>query len=52
MISTFGIDCVLFWIEDDKKILCQMLGKLYFPDEVDEDKIRTLKLLLNTLQRV
>jgi condensin complex subunit 3 len=28
------------------------LGKLYFPDEVDEDKIRTLKLLLNTLQRV
>lgn len=29
-----------------------MLGKLHFPDEVDKDKIRTLKLLLNTLQRV
>lgn len=38
--------------EDDKKILCQMLGKLYIPDEVDEDKVRTLKLLLTTLQEV
>ncbi|KAF8494799.1 nuclear condensing complex subunit [Gautieria morchelliformis] len=37
--------------KEDKKILCQMLGKLYFPDEADEDKIRTLKLLLTTLQR-
>lgn len=40
------------WTEDDKKILCQMLGKLYFPDEVDENKVRTLKQLLNTLQTV
>ncbi|KAF8524376.1 nuclear condensing complex subunit [Hysterangium stoloniferum] len=37
--------------KDDKKILSQTLGKLYFPDEVDEDKIRTLKLLVNTLQQ-
>ena len=29
-----------------------MLGKLHIPDEVDEDKIRTLKLLVNNLQRV
>ncbi|KAJ6631026.1 nuclear condensing complex subunit [Mycena sp. CBHHK59/15] len=35
--------------KDDKKVLCQMLGKLYIPDEVDDDKILTLKLLMHTL---
>ncbi|KAJ7722735.1 nuclear condensing complex subunit [Mycena maculata] len=35
--------------KDDKKILCQMLGKLHIPDEVDVDNIRTLKLLMHTL---
>ncbi|KAJ7178845.1 nuclear condensing complex subunit [Mycena crocata] len=35
--------------KDDKKILVQMLGKLYIPDEVDVDKVRTLKLLMHTL---
>ncbi|KAJ7284629.1 nuclear condensing complex subunit [Mycena rebaudengoi] len=35
--------------KEDKKVLCQMLGKLYIPDEVDDDKIRTLKLLMHTL---
>jgi hypothetical protein len=39
-------------IEEDKKVLCQMLGKLYIPDEVDDDKIRTLKLLMHTLTLV
>ncbi|KAJ7650656.1 nuclear condensing complex subunit [Roridomyces roridus] len=35
--------------KEDKKFLCQMLGKLHIPDKVDIDKIRTLKLLLHTL---
>jgi hypothetical protein len=38
--------------EDDKKSLCQLLGKLYLPDNVDEDKIKTLKLLVYNLQSV
>ncbi|KAJ7039564.1 nuclear condensing complex subunit [Mycena alexandri] len=33
--------------KDEKKILCQMLGKLHIPDEVDVDKVRTLKLLID-----
>ncbi|OBZ78081.1 Condensin complex subunit 3 [Grifola frondosa] len=36
--------------KDDKKALCQLLGKLYIPDVVDDDKIRTLKLLMHNLQ--
>lgn len=38
--------------EDDKKGLCQLLGKLYIPDVVDDDKIRTLHLLLQNLRTV
>ncbi|TFK38229.1 nuclear condensing complex subunit [Crucibulum laeve] len=33
--------------EDDMKILVQLLSKLYIPDKVDDDSIRTLKLLLH-----
>lgn len=29
-----------------------MLGKLYLPDEVDDDKVRVLKLLLTNLRSV
>ncbi|KAJ7671638.1 nuclear condensing complex subunit [Mycena polygramma] len=36
-------------IKEDKRILCQMLGKLHIPDEVDVDKIRTLKLLIDNV---
>ncbi|KAH9837531.1 nuclear condensing complex subunit [Rhodofomes roseus] len=36
--------------KDDKKALCQLLGKLYLPDVVDEDKIRSLKLLVQNLR--
>ncbi|KAH9922432.1 nuclear condensing complex subunit [Fomitopsis serialis] len=36
--------------KDDKKALCQLLGKLYIPDTVDEDKIRSLKLLTQNLR--
>jgi hypothetical protein len=39
-------------LEEDKRILCQMLGKLYIPDEVDVDKIRTLKLLIDNVSSV
>ncbi|KAI0063895.1 hypothetical protein BV25DRAFT_1823946 [Artomyces pyxidatus] len=35
--------------KDDKKVLCQVLSKLYIPPEVDDDKIRTLKLLMHNL---
>ena len=42
----------LGWTEDDKKSLCQLLGKLYIPDDVDDMKIRTLKLLMTTLRSV
>ncbi|KAJ6570219.1 nuclear condensing complex subunit [Mycena vulgaris] len=35
--------------KDDKKVLVQLLVKLHIPDEVDVDKIRTLKLLMHTL---
>lgn len=38
--------------EDEKKALCQMLGKLYLPDEADDDKVRTLKLLVTSLRTV
>ncbi|KAG2156923.1 nuclear condensing complex subunit [Suillus bovinus] len=36
-------------IKEDKKVLYQVLGRLYLPDKVDDDKIRTLKLLLYNL---
>ncbi|TFY65773.1 hypothetical protein EVG20_g5314 [Dentipellis fragilis] len=35
--------------KDDKKVLCQVLTKLYIPPEIDDDKIRRLKLLMQTL---
>lgn len=39
-------------IEERKKIYVTLLGKLYLPDEIDEDKIRSLKLLVADLRRV
>ncbi|KAL6308311.1 nuclear condensing complex subunit [Sparassis latifolia] len=36
--------------KDDMKGLCQMLGKLHIPEAVDDDKIRTLKLLTHNLR--
>ncbi|PIL28240.1 hypothetical protein GSI_09652 [Ganoderma sinense ZZ0214-1] len=36
--------------KDEKKALCQMLGKLYLPDEAEDDKLRTLKLLVTSLR--
>ncbi|KAI9449685.1 nuclear condensing complex subunit [Lactarius psammicola] len=38
-------------LRDDKKVLCQALGKLYLPPETgDDDKVRTLKLLVENLR--
>jgi len=45
------IDIVPF-LEDDKKVLCQLLGKLHLPDKVDDDQLRTLKLLMHNLRSV
>ncbi|KAL1941783.1 hypothetical protein VTO73DRAFT_6783 [Trametes versicolor] len=44
--ALFSVD----YDKEDKKALCQMLGKLYLPDEVDDDKVRVLKLLLTNLR--
>ncbi|KAI5122624.1 hypothetical protein M0805_008713 [Coniferiporia weirii] len=33
-----------------KKALCQLVTRLYIPDEADDDKVRTLKLLLNNIR--
>jgi hypothetical protein len=32
--------------------MCQLLGKLYLPDTVDDDKIKTLKLLVYNIHSV
>ncbi|KAF8636938.1 hypothetical protein AX17_003189 [Amanita inopinata Kibby_2008] len=36
--------------KEDKRVLMQMLSKLYIPDTIDDDKIRTLKLLIHCVQ--
>lgn len=38
--------------EDDRKVFCQLLGKLYLPEKVDEDKLKTVKLLMYNLHSV
>lgn len=37
---------------ESKKILCQLLSKLHLPGAVDENKIKTLKLLIYNVQSV
>ncbi|KAI0073109.1 ARM repeat-containing protein [Panus rudis PR-1116 ss-1] len=37
-------------IKDDKKALALLLGKLYIPESMDDDKVRTLKLLMQNLR--
>ena len=51
----FAYSCVAFADDiagEDKKVLCQLIGRLYLPDEVDDDKIRTLKLLVSNIRSV
>ncbi|KAF9225668.1 hypothetical protein BS17DRAFT_777480 [Gyrodon lividus] len=35
--------------KEEKKVLCQVLGRLHLPENVDDDKIRTLKLLIHNI---
>ncbi|KAH8989792.1 nuclear condensing complex subunit [Lactarius hatsudake] len=43
--------CIKDIPRDDKKVLCQSLAKLYLPPETaDDDKVRTLKLLVDNLR--
>ncbi|KAI6131286.1 nuclear condensing complex subunit [Pisolithus croceorrhizus] len=35
--------------KEEKKVLCQVLGRLHLPDTADDDKIRTIKLLIHNL---
>jgi hypothetical protein len=39
-------------VGEEKKVLCQLLGKLFVPETVDDDKLRTLKLLIHRLRTV
>jgi condensin complex subunit 3 len=39
----------MVYVEDDKKVLCQILERVYLPETVDDDKIRTLKLLVHNV---
>ncbi|KZV97200.1 hypothetical protein EXIGLDRAFT_833051 [Exidia glandulosa HHB12029] len=34
----------------NKKILCQMMSKVFIPNEIDDDKLRTLVVLLSNIQ--
>lgn len=36
----------------DKKLFCQTLSRLYLPDDVDENKLRSLKFLMNSFKQV
>ncbi|KAF9484715.1 hypothetical protein BDN70DRAFT_872249 [Pholiota conissans] len=36
--------------KEDKRVLCQLLNKMYIPDTVDEYRIRSLKLLMINLR--
>ncbi|KIM49317.1 hypothetical protein M413DRAFT_438505, partial [Hebeloma cylindrosporum] len=46
----FGTDLKVEIEKEDKKVLCQLLNKLYIPDVVDDHKIRSLKLLMDNLR--
>lgn len=39
-------------IEEDKKVLCQVLNKLHIPDTVDDYKVCSIKLLIDHLRAV
>lgn len=38
--------------EDERKLLCQLLPKLYIPDEIDDLKIKCLLVLIESLKLV
>ncbi|KAG6908746.1 hypothetical protein DXG01_003450 [Tephrocybe rancida] len=38
------------WEKEDKKVFCQLLGKLHIPDTADDDKVKELKVLMHALR--
>ncbi|KAG6830471.1 hypothetical protein H0H87_008044 [Tephrocybe sp. NHM501043] len=38
------------WEKEDKKVFCQMLGKLHIPDDAADDKVKELKVLMHALR--
>ena len=38
--------------EDDRKLLCQLLGKLYIPEETSDLALHSLLLLIDSLKEV
>lgn len=38
--------------EDTRKLFCQLLPKLYFPDDADEWKLKNLSYLITQLEGV
>lgn len=36
----------------DKKLFCQTLSRLYLPDDADENKLRTIRFLMNSFKQV
>lgn len=51
-VNFFLLYVLILDAEEDKKVLCQLLNKLYIPDVVDDHKIRSLKLLMDNLRAV
>ncbi|EDR03702.1 chromosome condensation complex protein [Laccaria bicolor S238N-H82] len=41
---------LIFFKEEDKKVLCQMLTKLHIPDKIDDDEIKRFKVLISNLR--
>jgi condensin complex subunit 3 len=52
ILHVHGIFLLTPILEEDKKVLCQLLNRLHIPDTVDDYKIRSIKLLIEHLRAV
>jgi len=50
--SSRGCLSYVLLLAADKKLFCQTLSRLYLPDDADENKLRTLKFLMNSFKQV
>lgn len=50
--SSRGVCLTGPFLAADKKLFCQTLSRLYLPDDADENKLRTLKFLMNSFKQV
>jgi len=52
--SSYSKGCLSYvvLVAADKKLFCQTLSRLYLPDDADENKLRTLKFLMNSFKQV